>query len=88
MSGAVDIGDTAASYLGVWSIGVKGEDGRVSMHLLLRTPSTQVLLTPDQADAAAEMLQRFAAKARGEQQAVDAQPEAAELAATPTQGMA
>lgn len=74
--------------IGLWTVAHQEEGRAVTSNVLMTTASTAVLLTPDQAENAGQMLKDFAAKARAEALAFAEQPEAEALALMSPEGQA
>lgn len=72
----------------VHAVAMRGDDGKAISRVLLRTSGTTLLMTPEEADQAAEYLRSYAQRARDEAAAIAAQPEAAQLALMQVEGQA
>lgn len=72
----------------VHAVALPGDDGKAISRVLLRTSGTTLLMTPDEADQAAEYLRTYAQRARDEAAAIAAQPEAGQLALMQVEGQA
>lgn len=72
----------------VHAVAMPGDDGAALSRVLLRTSGTTLLMTPDEADQAAEYLRAYAQRARDEAAAIAAQPEATQLALMQVEGQA